>query len=155
MNSFDIISTLEGMKWKEWSSKNLLKQWYEWKKLILHEKMWLKKWSTFLIPIVGHVFNIQRKQMGGLSFEIIWLIQMWNWFKTYIFHWGIIESQSCKLYRWFWIYKRKETSKFINIKSICLLKGWWKQITGIILLHYDRTWTKFTRKHQITQMWTH
>jgi hypothetical protein len=47
MNSFDIISTLEGMKWKEWSSKNLLKQLYEWKKLNLHEKMWLKKWSHF------------------------------------------------------------------------------------------------------------
>jgi hypothetical protein len=65
MNTFDIISTLEGMKWKEWISKKLLKQWYEWKKLNLREKMWLKKLSTFSIPIVGHVFKIQRKKNGG------------------------------------------------------------------------------------------
>jgi hypothetical protein len=128
--------------------------------------IWMKKieftWKNVVKKIIN-IFNPHRwacfqnskeKKWGGLRFEIIWLIQMWNWFKTYIFHWGIVEFHSCKLYRWFWIYKRKETSKFINIKSICLLRGW-KQITRIILLHNGRTWTKFTRKHQITQIWTH
>jgi hypothetical protein len=50
INSFDTISTLEGMKWKEWSSKKLLKQWYKGKILNLCEKMWVKQWST---PIKG------------------------------------------------------------------------------------------------------
>jgi hypothetical protein len=78
------------------------------------------------------------------------LIEMSNWFKTYMFHWEIIESHSYKLYKWFWKYKRKEALKFINIKSIFLLRWWWKQNIRIILLNDHRSWTKFTRKHKIT-----
>jgi hypothetical protein len=74
---------------------------------------------------------------------------MSKWFKTYIFHWSIIESHSCKLYKWFWKYKSKEALKFIYIKSICLLRGWWKQNTRLIILNNGRPWIESKRKHQI------
>jgi hypothetical protein len=63
INSFGIISTFERMKWKEWSSKNLLKQWNKREKLNVFGKiMWVKIMINILSPLWSTLIKRRGKK---------------------------------------------------------------------------------------------
>jgi hypothetical protein len=83
-----------------------------------------KKMINILCPLWLGMFQNSKEKNGD--------IKLWNYLinsnayliKNIYLSLGIIESHSCKLYRWFWIYIYKETSNQLFIEKVMETNNW-------------------------------